>query len=441
MPLQKGAKPGSKGFKENIKAEMSAGKPEKQAVAIAYSESSEDDLESHRIPDLNNWFEIKGNPLSKVGVFPYSGAQINPDLEPDKIYNVYRPEEELSNQATIDSFKLLPWIDEHVMLGSTDEGLMPAERKGVHGVIGEDVYFEDGYLKGNLKIFSQKLAKLIEEGKKELSIGYRCLYELARGTYDGVPYDAIQREIRGNHLALVDEGRSGPDVAVLDHNHKFIYALDGKVLKMSKDEMGYEDKEMEAPTLDSIHKMVQDIAGRLGAIEAEKTKDAALAEGPKDDTMRNEGEKVLDEEPEAKGPEDDDEKNEGKKALDEDTERKDGDESRGGVMDAQLKQLSRKIARLEESANPKKWMREVSMRDDLAKRLSNHIGVFDCAEKTHLEVAQYGLKQLGIKARAGAEIDVLDAYLLGKKQTYSSVAADSRPAKSDQVEAYLAGAN
>lgn len=39
MPLKKGAKPGSKGFKRNIKAEMKAGKPQKQAVAIAYAES------------------------------------------------------------------------------------------------------------------------------------------------------------------------------------------------------------------------------------------------------------------------------------------------------------------------------------------------------------------------------------------------------------------
>lgn len=39
MPLIRGAKPGSPGFKKNIKAEISAGKPQKQAVAIAYSES------------------------------------------------------------------------------------------------------------------------------------------------------------------------------------------------------------------------------------------------------------------------------------------------------------------------------------------------------------------------------------------------------------------
>lgn len=41
MPLVKGAKPGSKGFKKNIETEIAAGKPQKQAVAIAYSESGE----------------------------------------------------------------------------------------------------------------------------------------------------------------------------------------------------------------------------------------------------------------------------------------------------------------------------------------------------------------------------------------------------------------
>lgn len=41
MPLIKNAKPGSKGFEKNIKAEVSAGKPVKQAVAISYSVSGE----------------------------------------------------------------------------------------------------------------------------------------------------------------------------------------------------------------------------------------------------------------------------------------------------------------------------------------------------------------------------------------------------------------
>ena len=41
MPLIKNATPGSPGFKKNIKAEVAAGKPIKQSVAIAYSEAGE----------------------------------------------------------------------------------------------------------------------------------------------------------------------------------------------------------------------------------------------------------------------------------------------------------------------------------------------------------------------------------------------------------------
>lgn len=40
MPLVKGAKARTReGFSENVKREMHAGKPQKQAVAIAYSEA------------------------------------------------------------------------------------------------------------------------------------------------------------------------------------------------------------------------------------------------------------------------------------------------------------------------------------------------------------------------------------------------------------------
>jgi len=37
MPLKKGAKPGTKGFSQNVRTEVHAGKPVKQAVAIAYA--------------------------------------------------------------------------------------------------------------------------------------------------------------------------------------------------------------------------------------------------------------------------------------------------------------------------------------------------------------------------------------------------------------------
>jgi hypothetical protein len=128
--------------------------------------------ESARIKDVNDYIEVKDNPLSKVGVFPYRGSSLPGAPDPNKTYMVYRPADELGDPATIDSFKLLPWIDNHAMLGAEDAGLTPPEKKGVQGVIGENVHFDNGTLYGNLKVFSQSLADLIEAGKRELSCGY-----------------------------------------------------------------------------------------------------------------------------------------------------------------------------------------------------------------------------------------------------------------------------
>jgi hypothetical protein len=36
------------------------------------------------------------------------------------------------------------------------------------------------------------------------------------GTYGGIKYDGVMRDIVGNHVALVEEGRAGADVHVGD---------------------------------------------------------------------------------------------------------------------------------------------------------------------------------------------------------------------------------
>lgn len=173
-----------------------------------------------RVPDVNGWYEVQGNPLSKVGVFPYSGRSIGAP-NADQIYMVYRPADELGSPETVTSARLQPWTDDHAMLGdpATDESLKPAEEKGVHGVIGEQTYYDpaDRTLYGNLKLWSNRLGSLIDAGKKELSMGFRCVYDFTSGIFEGQPYDAIQRCIRFNHLASVAQGRMGPGVAVLDH--------------------------------------------------------------------------------------------------------------------------------------------------------------------------------------------------------------------------------
>lgn len=161
--------------------------------------------------DHNQFWLIKDNPITKAGIFPYLGKQISPSLEPDKIYQVYRPEEEIKKAA--DTFKLVPLVDDHTMLGPE---FTPAEQKGVHGVLGEDIQERNGTLFADVKIFSEQLKREIQDGKKELSLGYFCKYDLTPGQYNGMHYDAVQRDLKGNHIALVDNGRMGHDVRVMD---------------------------------------------------------------------------------------------------------------------------------------------------------------------------------------------------------------------------------
>ena len=389
MPLKSGSS--SKVISENIAELIKSGYPQKQAEAIAYSNSRKTGKDSNtsREYDANGWAEIKDNPISKVGVFEYMGAQISPELEPDQMYKVYRPEEELKDQECIDSFKLLPWTDDHAMLG---DGQMAAEKKGIHGVVGEDVHYEDGYLKANLKIFSEKLAGLIESGKKELSIGYRCLYELTKGVYNGERYDAIQRKIRGNHLALVDEGRAGSDVAVLDH---FKFTFDSRSLIMPKKKVDEEKKaEDEGMTLESLAKKVEELCEKMEAMSEKKASDVKP-----DDFIERAN---LDEEEKEK------------KAEDEDEEKKEGMDTKALLI-------------------------EISKRDDLASKLSNFVGAFDHKAKTLFEVAKYGIKKLGLSCKPGHEESVLSGYLAGRKLGVVVNTQDSKKPASSQIDAYLNG--
>jgi hypothetical protein len=176
-----------------------------------------------RVTDHNGWFTVPRNPLSKAGVFPYTKKSTQApgwESDPDGIVMVYRPESELADPETVNSFKLLPWINDHQMLGDPEDNpaLTPPEQKGVHGTTGEQIEYDpsDRTLYGNLKLWSRSLGDAIDAGKKQLSMGFRCVYEHKAGNFEGRPFQAIQRKIRGNHPASVDLGRMGPDVAVLD---------------------------------------------------------------------------------------------------------------------------------------------------------------------------------------------------------------------------------
>lgn len=361
-----------------------------------------DAKESMRKHDVNGWFEIKDNPISREGVFPYSGAQLadyenSMGIDLNKIYNVYRPAEELKKQETIDSFKLIPIIDEHDMLGAMRDGLLPADEKGVHGMSGEQVYFDekDGMFKANLKFISDKITNLIKSGKKQISIGYRCVYEKAEGIYNGQSFDFIQRNLFGNHIAIVDEGRSGPEVAVLDH-YKFTFDEKGVVMADAVEEMKDIVKDEGEAEYEDVPMTLQECAAAIRELKdlilSKKAEAESEAISVGDEDMSAEKEEKMDEE--AKKKED----------------KKDAMDSKASV-----------------SFDKKEFMVEIAKRDELAGKLSNFVGSFDKALMTHDEVAKYGVKKLGLDCAKGHEVSALKAFMLGKEQATPAFieAADS----------------
>lgn len=357
---------------------------------------------SARLTDLNGFITIKGNPISKEGVFEYSGAQIGLDgPDADRVFRVYRPAEELADPECIESFKLLPFINEHTMLGSEDDGFTPPERKGVEGMIGEDVYFDAPYLRGTLRIVSESLKNALAGGKVELSPGYRCVYEMTPGTFNGQQYDAVQRKIRGNHLALVEEGRTGPDVAVLD---KMTFTVDSATLQEAA--MAEEMKDQEGSGgLDRIKALIEELKPLLAEQEAAHAmlKELGIGMGKADES---EGERIAevegeDQDPVTKEAAADEDKPAMPAAADEDAEKAD--------MDARIKQLESQIAAMDA-----KLVSGIADRDALATKLSEFVGTFDSARMTAAQVAEYGVKKLGIPCVKGTERIALDAWLHGR---------------------------
>ena len=161
--------------------------------------------------DSNSFETVKNNKLSNAGVYWYSGRMIGfPDLKPDKLYPVLRPPEELEKAAS--TFEGVPFIIDHEMLG---KDATPYDARPASGTV-INVHYKDGSIWGDLKIWSERMKQKIFDGIKELSLGYKSTYERKMGKWNGQIYEFIQKNLRGNHLALVKNGRMGSDVRVMD---------------------------------------------------------------------------------------------------------------------------------------------------------------------------------------------------------------------------------
>lgn len=152
----------------------------------------------------NGWLRIDGR-ITRTGVFTYR--------EPNgKMRRELRLPEEVFKTDAMQSFALVPVTDEHPPGFLDATNTRDYARGSVAGTLRKDGEF----IAGEILVTDASLVAKLERGDaRELSCGYNCdLDEQPGVTSDGLRYDAIQRNIRGNHVAVVPKGRAGPEARV-----------------------------------------------------------------------------------------------------------------------------------------------------------------------------------------------------------------------------------
>jgi hypothetical protein len=176
-----------------------------------------DKAPSVRSFDADGRLHVAKSNISKGNICPYLGREIPKwrelGLDPERIYHLFRDPEELAR--AVSTFNNLPLLSEHVPVDASGDESHMADL--VVGSTGTDAAMDGQFLTNSLVIWAKpSIDGVVNDEKRELSSAYRYTADMTPGNFEGVDYDGVMRDIVGNHVALVIEGRAGSDVVVGD---------------------------------------------------------------------------------------------------------------------------------------------------------------------------------------------------------------------------------
>lgn len=167
----------------------------------------------------DGYLNIDACPITRPGVFPYrtdSGVEMEAKLP-----------EELFSASTIESANAKPITDDHPTepVNAANYGMY------AKGMTHTDAAVKDNKVVVSFTITDSKMIDKIQSGKRELSIGFHADVTREKGHYDGMQYDSVQRNMRINHIAVVENGRAGSEVAIRADS---AFMLDDEEVKKNK---------------------------------------------------------------------------------------------------------------------------------------------------------------------------------------------------------------
>ena len=152
----------------------------------------------------------KNVPIARTGDQQYLGREIGlTGADAERVFTVRRSPEEVFSETALASFEGKPVTDDHppeLLTPDTVTMYLKGHAENVRRGTGE---WQD-YVVADLHVQDRGLIDAIQRGKREISCGYE--YDCIRNV-DG---NYCQKNIRGNHIAVVERGRAGKRAAILD---------------------------------------------------------------------------------------------------------------------------------------------------------------------------------------------------------------------------------
>lgn len=153
--------------------------------------------------DNNGQLIVKDAILARTGEYDYLESDILPNGDKTKIVKVYRSPEDVFEPASMASFENKPLCDNHPdddVCGDNYSSLQHGYMRDIHRGEGD----LSNCLMGTIVVTDPYVIKMIQnKDKRDLSLGYDAQIVLGD---DGKYY---MKKIRGNHVALVEDGRAG----------------------------------------------------------------------------------------------------------------------------------------------------------------------------------------------------------------------------------------
>lgn len=168
-------------------------------------------LDQSSVRITNDGYLVADARVARVGIQTYGAHELGlKDRAATDVIRVYRSPEEVFAKDALGSMAWRPMTNDHPKDMVTAENWKALTVGSIGDGAAREVANDGEYVRVSLTMMDQGAINAWKNGKRELSVGYTCDVDFTPGkTADGQEYDAVQRNIRTNHLALVKYGRAG----------------------------------------------------------------------------------------------------------------------------------------------------------------------------------------------------------------------------------------